>query len=171
MDGRLFRDFFGSFPTAVAVVTAVDADGRPRGMTCSALSAVSAEPPLLLVCLNRGSQTLEAIQTSGAFALNLLGADGEAPAKVFAGSSDDKFAGVRWRPAPQAGGAPVLLDVAYAHAECSVVRTVEAGDHLVVIGRMDACAVRAEPPVLHQRGSFWPWAPERVSAQAGQAHS
>ncbi|MFF7129066.1 MULTISPECIES: flavin reductase family protein [unclassified Streptomyces] len=157
MDAQLFREFFGSFPTAVSVVTAVDADGEPRGFTCSAITAVSAEPPMLLVCVDKRSQTLRALRSAGAFVVNMLAADGQEAARVFAGRSDRKFTHVRWRPAHVAAGAPVLLDGAYAHAECSVVRTVEAGDHWIFIATVDHCEVSSRPPLLHQRGTFHAW--------------
>lgn len=156
-DAHGFRGFFGSFPTAVSVVTALDERGEPRGFTCNAISAVSVEPPLLLVCVQRGSHTLPALRATGAFVVNVLADGGQDLAGVFASRSDRKFEGVRWRPSEVAGGAPVLRDGILGHAECTVVRTVEAGDHLIFIGQVEATDVFPRRPVLYHRGDFGFW--------------
>jgi len=70
---QLYRDLLSSFPAGVTVVTAFDADGNPRGLTLIAFCGVSLEPPLVLVCVDRGSNTLPAIQHSGGFTINFIG--------------------------------------------------------------------------------------------------
>ncbi|PAU45696.1 flavin reductase family protein [Streptomyces albireticuli] len=166
VDAARFRALFGSFPTAVTVVTATDANGRPRGLTCNAVSAVSVEPPLLLVCVHRNARTLAALRYSGAFVVNVLADGGQDTARVFADRSAHKFAGVEWVPSAHARGAPVLVDVALAHAECVVVRAVEAGDHWIFIGRVEHAESYPRPPVLYHRGAFTVW-----DAQARQVGS
>ncbi|MFF3499479.1 flavin reductase family protein [Streptomyces sp. NPDC003247] len=158
-----FKEFFGSFPTPVYVVTALGADGEPRGFTCNALTAVSASPPLLLVCVDRGAQTLPAIVSSGAFVVNVLDASGAAMSRLFAGKGRNKFARVPWRSADGAKGAPVLTDGVLAHAECLVERTVPAGDHVLFLARVagGAAAVDREA-LLHRRGAYGSWAPGRL---------
>ncbi|WP_392668457.1 flavin reductase family protein [Streptomyces sp. LN785] len=98
MDPEEFRGFFGAIPAAVAVVTTVEAGDTPRGLTCSASSAVSAEPPLLLVCLDRHCRTVSALLSRRAFVLHLLAEDGADTARVFAGRSPDKFAQLPYPP-------------------------------------------------------------------------
>ncbi|MET9255020.1 flavin reductase family protein [Streptomyces sp. NPDC048182] len=166
VDTATFRSLFGSFPTAVTVVTAVDAEGVPRGFTCNAISAVSAEPPLLLVCADRRSQTLPALLHARSFVVNVLAEGAEETALVFAGRSERKFAGLAWRPSALAGGAPVL-DGALAHAECVVTQVLEAGDHWVFIARVEGAECFARRPVLYHRGTFSVWAsPEDELAAA-----
>ncbi|WP_199442822.1 flavin reductase family protein [Umezawaea beigongshangensis] len=164
ISSAVFRDLFGSFPTPVAVVTTTAADGTPRGFTCNAFSAISADPPLLLVCVDRRSRTLHALRSSKGFAVHVLGDGGQAISELFAERSDHKFAGLAWRPSAVAGGAPVLLEGTRAHAECTVERIVEAGDHSVVIGLVENAEVLARDPLLYQRRSYavWPGVPTPV---------
>ena len=156
-----FRDLFGSFPTAVAVVTTVGADGAPRGFTCNAFSAISAEPPLLLVCADHRSRTLHAVRSSQGFVMHILGDGGQEVSESFAWRSGDKFAGLAWRPSPIANGAPVLLENIRAYAECTVERIVEAGDHDLVIGHVGNAEVLPPDPLLYQRRTYtvWPGVP------------
>lgn len=160
VDVTRFQELFGSFPTMVSIVTAVDADGRPRGLTCNAVSAVSARPPLLLVCVDKQSHTLDALLTSRAFVVNVLADGGQQAARVCAGRSERKFAGLRWMPSAVAGGAPVLVDAVLAYAECVVVQTVEAGDHWIFIGQVEGAEVLPRSPVLYHQGEFEVWTPQ-----------
>ncbi|MFD7817140.1 flavin reductase family protein [Streptomyces sp. NPDC059785] len=162
-----FRKFFGSIPTAVGVVTTVDRAGRPQGLTCNAFSAVSPAPPLLLVCVDRNSRTLPSLLARRAFVLHLLADDGEETARVFASGSDDKFSGLSWLPGEAVPGIPVLKKGVLAHAECTLERTVETGDHHLLIGRMKTVRVHPRRPVLYQRGSFRAW--DGLAEEAVQA--
>ncbi|MEV7088433.1 flavin reductase family protein [Streptomyces sp. NPDC093085] len=164
-----FRAFFGSIPTAVAVVTTVGGDGKPRGFTCNAFSAISPDPPLLLVCADRNSRTLPALLRRRAFAVHLLADDGEPLARVFAGRSPDKFAGVEWLPGEAAHGVPILGRGVLAHAECSLLRSVPAGDHRLLIGRMETARVLPRRPVLYQGGAFRAWEGLAGGGAAGPA--
>jgi len=147
-----FRDALGHFCTGVTVVTAATPDG-PAGFACQAFTAVSLEPPLVLFCPTRTSGTWPAIAAAGRFAVNVLGRDQAAVSAVFGSrGAVDRFANVRWAPAP--GGAPVLLD-ALTWVE-SVVETVhEAGDHYVVVGRVTAVGAASDDrPLLFHRGRY-----------------
>ncbi len=130
-----FFEIMGAFPTGVTVVTALDTAGRPRGLTCSALCSVSAEPPLMLVCVDKKSNTLPAIRHGERFAVNYLAAGREQVARLFASKEPDKFSAVAWRPAEN--GMPWLHEASIALAECTVVQEVDAGDHVVFIGHVD----------------------------------
>lgn len=153
-----FRAFFGSVPTAVAVVTAATEEGQPQGFTCNSFTAVSAAPPLLLVCADQRSRTLPTMLSAGAFVIHLLADGGEELGRRFAGSGADKFVGLRWRPASTVGGAPVIEDDAVlAWAECTLTDAVRTGDHNILVGTMEAAMVRPRHPVLYQRGVFSPW--------------
>jgi flavin reductase (DIM6/NTAB) family NADH-FMN oxidoreductase RutF len=147
-----FCAIMGSFATGVSVVTAQDADGRPCGLTCSAVCSVSADPPLLLSCVRTPSSTLDAIRATGRFAVNFLSTDAQAVSARFASRHPDKFAEIRWRPGDL--GVPVLEDTV-AHAECSLHDLVPAGDHVIVLGRV--VGGRAAPerfPLGYWRGSY-----------------
>ncbi|CAL9564227.1 Flavin reductase (NADH) [Streptomyces sp. enrichment culture] len=159
LNADAFRQVFGTFPTPVAIVTTLGEDGEPSGFTCNAFSAVSAAPPLLLVCVGKGSRTLPAMLSSGVFALNFLARQGQATARTFAGKSEDKFAGVAWRAG--LAGVPVLTEAAVAYAGCRLVQTVEAGDHLLLIGRIEESETYPGTAALYQQGEFGTWEPER----------
>jgi flavin reductase (DIM6/NTAB) family NADH-FMN oxidoreductase RutF len=154
-----FRDFFGSVPTATAVVTTMGPDGEPTGFTCSAFCAVSLDPALLLVSAGRQSRTLPAMIRSGTFALHLLSAEaGEDLARSFARRSSRKFKDVGWRPGDVVTACPVLLEGVLGHVECSLERSVPAGDHTLLIGRMEHAVLRkTASPLLYQQGVFTPW--------------
>ncbi len=155
MSGAAFRSLMSSFPTGVAVVTAVDAAGAPHGMTCTSLTSVSVDPPTLLVCLDRRSGTLAAVLSGGWFAVNLLRDGARATAELFAGPVPHRFRHVRSRPSPSAG-VPWLAGTVAA-AECQVVRTVTAGDHEVVFGEVVAVACTGGSPLLYGRRQFSAW--------------
>jgi flavin reductase (DIM6/NTAB) family NADH-FMN oxidoreductase RutF len=90
-----FREVMASVCTPVSVVTAV-ADDRPHGTTVSAFASLSMTPPMVLVALDRGSDLLAVVRSTGRFGLNVLGSDQCALASTFARKGPDKFAGVPW---------------------------------------------------------------------------
>lgn len=128
-----FRALMAGFPTGVAVVAAFDLEGRPRGMTCTSVCAVSLTPPILLICIRHGSPTLEAILQRATFTVNLLHVGAEPTAKLFASGQPNRFDAVRWHAGPDHAG-PYFPDDAHAVAECRVNRTEPVGDHTVVFG-------------------------------------
>jgi flavin-dependent trigonelline monooxygenase, reductase component len=149
---ELFRTVMASFPTGVAVVTTLDVGGSPRGMTLNALTSVSAQPPLLLICVASGSGTLAAIRRTGAFAVNFLAADGEHISGTLASPGTVWLDGLAWTPSSSALGVPVLIDHVVASAECLVERTSAAGDHHLVLGRIvGGAATDAAPLIYHRR--------------------
>jgi flavin reductase (NADH) len=131
--GDDFRRVMSAFPSGVSVVTARDAEGRPRGLTCSSLCSLSMDPPMMLVCVNRRNGSLAAIRSSGGFAVNLLRDGRGAVSEEFASASADKFARVRWRPSPRTG-LPWLLDDSLAFVDCWLTADLAAGSHTILIG-------------------------------------
>ena len=127
-----FFAIMSAFPTGVAVVTTLDAEGEPRGLTTNALCSVSAEPPLLLVCVDRESRTLPALLHSKRFVVNFLAERRDELARLFASKAEDKFAAVAWEPG--LGGMPCLREDSLAYAECETEQELEAGDHVVLTG-------------------------------------
>ena len=155
MADRTFREVLARFPAGVAVVTAIAPDGRPRGLTVSAFCSVSLRPPMVLVCVDRSSNTLPAIEHSKGFTVNVLAGGREELARVFASKRDDKFAGVSWRPAdPPEMGAILHEDMA-AFLACTVAHSIEAGDHWVFIGEVvEAQQVDEAVHLLYHRRTF-----------------
>jgi flavin reductase (DIM6/NTAB) family NADH-FMN oxidoreductase RutF len=152
---QLYREIMACFPTGVAVVTAQEAGGQPRGLTLSAFCAVSLDPPLVLVCVDKGSNTLPALQASGGFTVNFLAGGREHQAVHYASKADEKFQGIAWRPPELAEGGPILhLDCA-AYAVCLTRQAVEAGDHWVFIGEVrQGAVVEGRLPLVYHRRSF-----------------
>ncbi len=129
-----FREVMASFASGVVVLTAFGEDGGPRGLTVSAFCAASLEPPLALVCIDKTSNTLPAVQHTGGFTANILASGREQLARRMATKLSDKFERIAWeRPATRVGG-PILRDDTAAYAVCALRDTIEAGDHWVLIG-------------------------------------
>ncbi|MDH4177935.1 MAG: flavin reductase family protein [Thermoleophilia bacterium] len=149
-------DFLGimsAFPTGVAIVTTLEPDGTPRGLTTNAVTSVSADPPILLVCVDRNSRTLPALTARKRFVVNFMRDDHEEICRLFASKADDKFAHVAWTPGRD--GVPVLHEGAIAHAECETLDELVIGDHVVVTGLVvdgDAPAESDLPIVYFKRG-------------------
>jgi len=157
IDGQLFRAVVGSFPTGVTVITTVGSDGLPRGLTSNAVCSVSSEPPLLLFCIDKRSNTLPSLLEAKAFVVNFLAAGRGELATSFASRSADKFAGVHWEPSATAGGSPILVDDTIAHAACTVWQMIDAGDHLVCIGHIEEACANEGTPLMYLRRSYAAW--------------
>jgi flavin reductase (DIM6/NTAB) family NADH-FMN oxidoreductase RutF len=149
-DQAIFREVVGHFTTGVAVITTRDGGAR-FGVTASAVSSLSMDPPMLLVCLNRRLPTRDAVLRAGSFAVNILGEDQHGLALQFATRSADKFAGVDVRQGT--AGVP-LLDEALAHLQCTVAEHVDAATHTVVLGRVHRATARSGGPLTYFRGTF-----------------
>jgi flavin reductase (DIM6/NTAB) family NADH-FMN oxidoreductase RutF len=152
--GEEFVAIMSAFPTGVAIVTAVDVDGTPRGLTTNAVTSASLEPPILLVCLDLTSRTLPAVRRTGRFAVNFMSANCEAVCRKFASKADDKFDHVTWEPG--LGGVPLLSGHAVAFAECVVRDELEVGDHAVLTGLVESGSPPASTsePILYFRRAF-----------------
>ena len=146
-----FRRVLGHFATGVTIVTTCDSDGRPTGLTASAFTSVSLDPPLILVCVDHKSQTHGPLMEHGRFAVNILSTEQEALSRKFATSRLDKFDGVTYR--MSALGVPVLAD-AIAHLECVTVSRHVEGDHTILVGRVEDAAAGSGHPLLYFRGQY-----------------
>ena len=160
MDRATFREIAGAFPSGVTIVTTVDEHGTPRGLTSQAFIALSTEPPLMLVSLDRSSRTLAALRRSGWFVINFLKAGSEDLSTRFATKANDKFDGVRWTPSDASRG-PVLDGAITAFAECRVVEAIEQGDHVMFVGSVEAGQVTGGAPLLYYRRTYAGWPEER----------
>lgn len=147
-----FREVLGRYASGVTVVTTM-AGESPIGMTCQSFTSVSLDPPLVAFLPTRQSRAYAAIVRSGTFCVNLL-AEGQASvSERMAGPSDDKFAGLPWRPAPGTGSP--LLEGTVGHVDCTVEAIHEAGDHVIVIGRVvDLAAGDDVRPLVYHRGRY-----------------
>ena len=158
VDRETFAEIMASFPSGVAIVTTLDETGEPKGLTTSAVASVSAEPPLLLVCVDFTSRTLPALRAGGRFLVNFMRAGTAELCRLFASKAENKFAAVAWRPTES--GMPLLREDAIAWAECVTVQEVEAGDHIVLVGQVEAGEPPAagEQPLVYYRRVWGAWA-------------
>lgn len=137
-------------PAGVTMVTAWDRGGRPAGATVSAVSSLSLDPPLLLVCLATTSETLAALRATRSFLVHVLAEGQEELAARYATKSPAKFDGVMW--APGALGLPRLAGCTVLVA-CRVSRLVSGGDHVIVLGEIRELEIArgVHPLVYHRR--------------------
>ena len=151
-DARLLRDAMGCFATGVTIVTTRERDGRPVGLTANSFTSVSLDPPLILFCLAKTSASLEAFRTAEHFAVNVLHIGQQPTSGVFARASADRFEGVEWE--TWTSGAPILSN-SLGSFECQAHQVVDAGDHLVFIGRVTRARFEPErDPLLYFRGKY-----------------
>jgi 3-hydroxy-9,10-secoandrosta-1,3,5(10)-triene-9,17-dione monooxygenase reductase component len=148
---RGFRAALGRFGTGVAVVTSTH-DGEPVGLTCNAFTSVSLDPPLILFCPAKTSATWPRIAAVGAFCVNVLAESQKQVCASFARTGVDKFAGIDIEPARRVN-APRITG-ALAHLECEIADVHEAGDHLIVIGRVVALCHKDGSPLMFYGGAY-----------------
>ena len=151
LDPDAFRAVMGRFASGVTIVTATDSDGSDHGMTVSAFSSVSLQPPLVVVCIDQVASMHDILVNAQYFAINILASNQEPIARRFADTGAQRFEGIGYRSGEN--GVPVLNDV-LAFIECRRVSSTTAGDHTIIVGETVATAVRDGRPLLYYRGGF-----------------
>jgi flavin reductase (DIM6/NTAB) family NADH-FMN oxidoreductase RutF len=146
-----FRAALRHFASGVTVVTTRDPEGRPCGLTASAFTSVSLEPPLVLVCVDRTATAHPAFESHGWFAVNVLGSGQAQLSRQFAASGGDKFVGVAFHEGRR--GLPILDDVVAA-LECRIVHRYVGGDHTIFVGEVEEAAVTGGPPLVYYGGGY-----------------
>ncbi|MFF4547313.1 flavin reductase family protein [Streptomyces sp. NPDC001435] len=156
VDQGEFRRVLGHFATGVTVVTAPAADGEdgPAGFACQSFSSLSLDPPLVAFMVGRTSTTWPRIARAGVFCVNVLGAHQGELCRGFAVRGADKFAGVEYGAAPVSGSPRLAGTLAWI--DCTVHAVHTGGDHLIVVGRVDALGTADEDaaPLLFHKGRF-----------------
>ncbi|MBL9046463.1 MAG: CoA transferase [Tabrizicola sp.] len=166
VDPRALRTAFGAFATGVTVITTRQPDGTPRGFTANSFTSVSLNPPLLLVCLAKSAHSAEVFAEAPHFAVNILAEDQKALSGLFASRAPDKFQQCDW----SHGHADVpILSGTLAQFTCARHRLVDAGDHLVLIGRVEDFATRDGQPLGYFRGNYFSVGLERDLVEAAAA--
>ncbi|MGW7363321.1 flavin reductase family protein [Streptomyces sp. NPDC054841] len=154
LDSGEFRRVLGHFASGVTVITAQDPEGDGlAGFACQSFASLSLDPPLVAFMVARTSTTWPRIARAGAFCVNILGAGQGELCRAFAVSGADKFAGVSHAPAPVTGSP--RLDSVPAWIDCTIRTVHTGGDHLIVVGRVEALGAEQEgDPLLFHRGRF-----------------
>lgn len=151
---RELRDVLGSFATGVTIITGVDEDGGPVGLTANSFNSVSLDPPLVLFSLDRGANCVSAFQEGKPFTVNVLRDDQQPHSNHFASKADDKFAEMDFTWAEGENGCAVI-EGSLAHLECTCESLHEGGDHWIVIGRVSR--IEGDPegrPLVFFRGRY-----------------
>jgi flavin reductase (DIM6/NTAB) family NADH-FMN oxidoreductase RutF len=158
IDQQLFRSVLRRWASGVTIVTTQIGDQR-AGMTASAFSSVSLDPPLVLVCIEKKAHTLPWLQKSGVFAVNVLAHDQHELSTRFAttGNEAERFDGLVCRSGPT--GAPWLPDT-LAVLDCRVAAAHDAGDHIIYVGAVETAEFAEErEPLLHYDAKYRALAP------------
>ncbi len=150
IDKATFRACMRGVPGAVSVVTTVHAGAR-SGLTVTAVCSVSAEPPQMLVCVNRSSSAQAVIAAAGRFGISYLAHDQQDVADAFSASLDDRFDHAQW--IELGSGVPILQNAAAAF-DCVVVQMMEAGTHTIFIGAIVAAVARDVPNLIYKQGAY-----------------
>jgi flavin reductase (DIM6/NTAB) family NADH-FMN oxidoreductase RutF/nicotinamidase-related amidase len=163
LDQARFAELMAVLASGVAVITTRGADGAPMGLTTTAVCSASADPPLLLTCIDRNSRTLPALRETEAFVVNFMRTGQEDVCRTFASKRDDKFDEVAWDETDS--GLPVLRDHVIAWTECRTVAEYDAGDHVILLGHIKSGEVpdgEWDPLVYYRRG-WGMWHPQPPS--------
>lgn len=161
-DREQLKHALSHLPSGVAIVTSRDEEGNPAGLTAISVCSVSLDPPLVLVCIERSTNTHAAIEDSRVYGLNFLAEADRELADRFS-TSGEKFDGVEYE--AHLTGAPILSG-AVASCDCTVVVAVPAGDHTIFVGRVEAVRASSAPagPLIRYRGRY-----ETLESRHGRA--
>jgi len=151
-DAAAFRTACGQFATGVAVVTARARSGQPVGLTINSFSSVSLDPPLVLFCLACEAQCMAGFDGADGFVIHVLSAEQRALSARFATPDADRFQALDW----QDGPCGPVLPGALVRFDCRRHAVVDGGDHIILIGRVEAVSVPdgATDPLLYFRGGY-----------------
>ncbi len=168
VDSASFKAALGRFPSGVTVVTVRGEQGQDHGMTASAFTSVSLDPPLVLVCITMGNYSYQLIEQRGSFAVNLLASTQQERSNRFAGGSVDDDG--RWTPWPEdrdkfadldfsrgEHSDAALLDGALASLDCSLEAILPGGDHGIFVGRVQTVRLSDAAqlaPLLYYSGGY-----------------
>jgi len=150
-DLRRLRDCFGRFATGVTIITCLDSEGRPAGLTANSFSSVSLDPPLISWSLDKRSSQIDAFHETEYYAVNVLSADQIDLSNLFASSNEDRFAGLDYKSG--LGDAPLLSDC-IAWVECRNAAVYDGGDHLIFLGEVERFDYSDRPALLFLGGRY-----------------
>lgn len=151
MDLQELRRVMGHFATGVTVITTMDKAGTPFGLTANAFTSLSLNPPLVLVCIDKGVQCYSCFDESKMFAVNILGEDQEELSRRFATKGIEKFTAIKWH---KGRHGVALLDRAMGHIECKVVHSYEGGDHTIYVGEVVGASASGGRPLIFFKGRY-----------------
>ncbi len=167
-DARELRTAFGSFMTGVTIVTTAGVDGMPRGFTANSFTSVSLEPPLLLICIGKSAASMEVFRRANGFAVNILSEQQKDVSVLFASKRADKFEAANWRTGPF--GNP-LIEGSAAWFDCARYQVIDAGDHIILMGHIEAFSYTDANPLGYARGGYITLGLEQAAVNAATSSS
>jgi 3-hydroxy-9,10-secoandrosta-1,3,5(10)-triene-9,17-dione monooxygenase reductase component len=153
IDSRTFRHALGNYASGITIITGADEQG-PAGFTCQSFYSVSTDPPLISFSVMKTSTTYPRILRTGSFAVNVLAHAQSPVSDQFARTGTDKWAGVEWR---HTGAGNPALEGALLWLDCDIWAEHDAGDHLIVLGRVREISSLEQPsagPLLYYKGRY-----------------
>ena len=167
-DNRELRSAFGSFITGVTIVTTAGIDGQPRGFTANSFTSVSLEPPLLMICIGKQAASMEVFRQAKGFAVNILSEAQKDTSVLFASKRHDKFEAAQWRSGPF--GNP-LIEGSAAWFDCARYQVIDAGDHIILMGHVEAFSYSDANPLGYARGHYITLGLEQAAVNAASSAS
>ncbi|WP_050183561.1 flavin reductase family protein [Domibacillus robiginosus] len=150
---QLFKEAMGNYPTGVTVVTTLDSNGKPVGLTVNSFASVSLDPLLILWSIDHKAATMPAFMENDTFAVHILAGNQKDICLTFATKGVDRFSTCKWN--LSSDHHLPIIDGAFAVLQCRTVQTVEAGDHTILIGEVNTIQIDAEKdPMLYHRRHF-----------------
>lgn len=150
-DAKDFRRALGGFATGVTIVATCDDGGRNWGFTANSFTSVSLEPPLVLACIAKSAFSCSVFTTAKSFSVNILSESQKQLANTFAQRVEDRFEGVSFR--TEISGCPIFDNVV-SWFDCQMHETVDAGDHVILIGRVLGYDYADVRPLGYCRGAY-----------------
>ncbi len=148
---REFRNAVGTFATGVTVVTTCDSDGEPQGFTANSFTSVSLDPPLILVCIAHSANCFPVFADCSGFAVNILSEEQRAVSDTFASSSGNRFNSIDWRFSESSN--PLLMG-SVSWLDCQAIEKMDAGDHLILLGRVTDFDYTRDTPLGYCGGNY-----------------
>ncbi len=167
-EARELRTAFGSFMTGVTIVTTAGVDGQPRGFTANSFTSVSIEPPLLLICIGKSAASMDIFQRAKGFAVNILSEAQKDTSVLFASKRPDKFEAAKWHAGPF--GNP-LIEGSAAWFDCARYQVIDAGDHIILMGHIEAFSYTDANPLGYARGGYITLGLEQAAVNAATSSS
>jgi flavin reductase (DIM6/NTAB) family NADH-FMN oxidoreductase RutF len=141
----------GHFATGVTVVTVLNERGEPSGLTANALTSVSLDPPLILICIDKNAQSYRCFRKGCCFAVNILSQNQEDLSRKFAKSEPSKFDGVAYR---RGVTGCAIVESTIAFMECEIVEEYPGGDHTIFLGEVKESGMSPGSPLLFFKGAY-----------------
>ncbi|MEC6748158.1 flavin reductase family protein [Marinilactibacillus sp. XAAS-LB27] len=147
-DKQLFKEALGNYPTGVAIVTTINSEGDPVGLTINSFTSLSMDHLLILWSIDHQSSSIHTFKQAGKFVIHLLAEDQKELVRTFSKKDSDRFSEINW--SLSASKLPII-EGGIAVFECETVQTVEAGDHTILIGSVKNIRVEGKSPLLYHR--------------------